>query len=378
MNQQKKLLIFAKTIDGGTGSYLTNLLKIKDLLKNEFTVSVAVLEKPIYMQQFNEDFNYMKKRDYSLEKYSLSYKNISDFIKELFWIKKIIKKEKPDIILGIDVNCNIHVGTIKILFRKNFKTIFTTHSDLEGNLDQRSTRFLKIILKRIINYFYNKSDLIICVSNQLSNSLRLYFGIKGKIITIYNGLDNHKDSKINHLNKNNIILTVARLDKQKDHLTLLKAFELINKKVKNAYLWIVGDGPLKNDLMLFVNKNNLEKNVKFFGWQNNIDRFFTNSDIFVLSSRREGFPYALIEAMSFRLPVVCTDTPYGPSEILENGKYGFLVPMNEYVQIKEAILELLENQETYKKYSQLAFERSCLFTSERMINEYAVEIKKFL
>jgi len=374
----KKLLIFAKTIDGGTGTYLTNLLKIQSLIENKFLISVAVLEKPIYMKQSNETFFYMKKRDYSFEKYSVSFKNISDFIKEFFWIRKIISREKPDIILGVDVNCNIHISIIKTFFKKNFKTIFTTHSDLVGNLDQRATKFLKTILIRIIKFLYNKSDSLICVSSRLSDSLRSYFGLNKEIITIYNGLDNNNAVRRNFPNKNNIVLSVARLDKQKDHLTLLEAFKLINKELKDTYLWIVGDGPLKNELMLFVNNNSLEKNIKFIGWQKNLDEYFSNADIFVLSSRREGFPYALIEALSFGLPVVCTDTPYGPREILEDGRYGFLVPMYDNIQLKEAVLELLRNEKTYSKFSKLALERSRSFTTEIMTKQYADEINKLL
>lgn len=372
----KKLLILAKTIDGGTGTYLTNLLKIKGIIKNKFLISVAVLEKPLYMKSSNEDFIYMKKRDYSFEKYSLSFKNVFDFIKEFFWIRKIIGREKPDVILCFDVNCNIHIGIVKTFFKKKLKTIFLTHSDLDGNLDQRATKFLKIILKRIIKFFYNKSDSIICVSKQLADSLQSNFNINKEIKTIYNGLDNNKSIKRNFQNKNNIILSVARLDKQKDHVTLLKAFELVNKELNDTYLWLVGDGPLKNELMIFVKENCLEKNVVFHGWQENLDEYFSKADIFALSSRREGLPYVLIEALSFGLPVVSTDTPYGPREILEDGKYGLLVPMYDYIQIKEAILELLKKPAVYNKFSNLALERSRLFTTDRMIKLYADEIEK--
>ena len=84
----------------------------------------------------------------------------------------------------------------------------------------------------------------------------------------------------------------------------------------------------------------------------------------------------MIEALSFGLPVVSTDTPYGPREILEDGKYGLLVPMYDYIQIKEAILELLKKPAVYTKFSNLALERSRLFTTDRMIKLYADEIEK--
>jgi glycosyltransferase involved in cell wall biosynthesis len=374
----KKLLIFAKTIDGGTGTYLSALLKIRDITNKEFIVSVAALEKPIYMHQSNEEFHYMKKRDYSLDKYSFSYKHLTEFIKEFFWFKKILRLEKPSVILAVDINCNIHTGLNKFLCKKNFKTIFTTHSDLDGNLDQKSTKILKLILKRFISFFYNRSDILVSVSTDLANSLRSNFGIRKNIVTIFNGLDIINSSPERSKPESNIILTVARLDNQKDHFTLLNAFELLIREIDNVSLWFVGDGPLMKELKQYVKENNFERNVEFLGWQNNINEFFLNSDIFILSSNREGFPYALIEAMSFGLPVVCTDTPYGPKEILEDGKYGYLVPMKDHIKMKEAMKDLLENRKTYFKFSHLAIERSSRFTSERMINDYADEIRKLL
>jgi len=374
----KKLLIFAKTIDGGTGTYLSALLKIRDITNKEFIVSVAALEKPIYMQRLDNEFHYMKKRDYSLDKYSFSYKNLTDFIKEFFWFKKILLLEKPSIILAVDVNCNIHTGLNKFLCRNNFKTIFTTHSDLDGNLDQKSTKILRLILNRFISFLYNRSDILVSVSTDLANSLRSNFGIRKNIVTIFNGLDTINSYRERSKPDSNIILTVARLDNQKDHFTLLKAFELLIREIDNVSLWFVGDGSLMKELKHYVKENNIEGDVEFLGWQNNIKEFFLNSDIFILSSNREGFPYALIEAMSFGLPVVCTDTPYGPREILDDGKYGFLVPMKDHIKMKEAMKNLLENRKTYLKFSHLAIERSGHFTSERMINDYANEIRKLL
>ena len=124
------------------------------------------------------------------------------------------------------------------------------------------------------------------------------------------------------------------------------------------------------------NRGGDEKKVIFHGWQENLDEYFSKADIFALSSKREGLPYALIEALSFGLPIVCTDTPYGPTEILEDGKYGFLVPMYDHIQIKEAILDLLKKPAVYTKYSKLALERSRFFTTDRMIKLYADEIEK--
>ena len=163
----KKLLILVKTIDGGTGTQLKYILKIKQIMREELTVSVAALERPIFMQQSDESFQFLKSRDYSLKQYSLSIKNIINFIREFFWVRNVFRLEKPDLVMSMDINCNIYSGLYKLLFRKNHSTIFITTSDLKGNLVQRSTKILSGILKRVLNYFYNKSDMVICVAISL-------------------------------------------------------------------------------------------------------------------------------------------------------------------------------------------------------------------
>lgn len=374
----KKLLILVKTIDGGTGTQLKYILKIKQIIKEELTVSAVALERPIFMQQSDESFQFLKSRDYSLQRYSFSIKNIINFIKEFSWVTNKIRRENPDLVMSMDINCNIYSGLYKLLYRKNHRTIFITTSDLKGNLVQRSTKILGRILKGVINYFYNKSDLIICVSKTLSQSLKTDFEIKARIVTIYNGLDSIISTERDKPTDSNIILMVSRLDKQKDHLTLIKAFSLFEKEVENTQLWLIGDGPIKNELQAFVDANDLNKKVFLYGWQNNLKQYFLNSDVFVLSSIREGMPYALIEAMRYGLPVVCTDTPFGPAEILEEGKYGCLIPMRDHIGLYRSLKNLLTERKTYSKYSRLALERSKLFSAEKMINDYINEIRNLL
>ena len=98
--------------------------------------------------------------------------------------------------------------------------------------------------------------------------------------------------------------------------------------------------------------------------------YLRRSDVFVFSSKREGFGYVLLEAMSQGLPVISSNTPYGPSEILNNGKYGIIVPVGNVALLKKAILKLLIEDKVYKNYSKKSIERSIFFSKDKMINDY--------
>ena len=110
------------------------------------------------------------------------------------------------------------------------------------------------------------------------------------------------------------------------------------------HLNIVGDGPLKNELIQFVNDLKLQNYITFHGFQKNLKNFYLNSDLFVLSSIYEGFGNVIVEAMSYGVQIISTDCPSGPSEILDNGKYGILVPINDEKSISYAIKNIINNK----------------------------------
>lgn len=374
MEKPIKLLVFAKTLDGGIGTFLTKFLKIeKEFPKDKIVIKNVILEKPRYfdIKKNKKNFIFLKTRDYSLQKYNFSIKNILSIIEEIFWFKNEVEKFNPAIIFSIDINCNLIAGIVRTIFFKKFKTIFTTHIDLKGTLTQKSTPFLRFILKKVITLFYNRTDFLICISKNLAKSLKKDFNLNKKVIIIYYGGFYKKTNKNNPLKKKkNIILTVARLDEAKDHVTLIKAFKLVNSELPASKLLVIGEGMLKNRLKELVKSLKLQKNVIFLGWKKNVFPYLRKSDIFVLSSKREGFSFALLEAISQGKPVVSTNTPYGPSEILGSGKYGILVPMKDEIALKKAVVELLTNSNKYKYYASKALERSKFFSDKKMLKSY--------
>lgn len=137
-----------------------------------------------------------------------------------------------------------------------------------------------------------------------------------------------------------VILGVGRLEPQKDFPTLIRAFAQV-RQVCPARLMILGSGNELLQLKTLIGELGLEKDVELPGFVKNPYAYIAHAATFVLSSAWEGLPTVLIEAMAVGTPVVATACPSGPSEILDNGKYGALVPVGDDKAIAEAILSIL-------------------------------------
>jgi glycosyltransferase involved in cell wall biosynthesis len=144
------------------------------------------------------------------------------------------------------------------------------------------------------------------------------------------------------------IITVGRLVYQKDHDTLLRAFALARSRL-DASLVLVGQGPLQDELTTLARELGISDRVIFAGWQQNPFAWMANADLFVLSSRFEGFGNVVIEAMACGLPVVSTDCPSGPSEILANGDAGILVPVGDVHAMADAMCAVLQDGKLRKQ-----------------------------
>ncbi len=138
-----------------------------------------------------------------------------------------------------------------------------------------------------------------------------------------------------------VIVTAGRLTAVKDHRTLLRAFARL-RAARPARLVIFGDGPLKPELVAEAERLGIQGSTLFPGYVNDPAACYAVADLFALSSVSEGFGNVLIEAMAAGVPVVSTDAPHGPREILENGALGPLVPVGDDVALADAIASTLD------------------------------------
>ena len=234
--------------------------------------------------------------------------------------------------------------------------------------------FISLILKY---FFYNFADGIITNSKGSKKSLESFIFNKKKIVTIYNPyLD--KLNKKNKINKNSkILVSIGRLQKQKDHETLIRAFSIIHKKYSDFKLLILGHGKLEIKLKDLAKNLKIYDKIIFKGWVKNTLPYIKRSKIFVLSSVYEGLGNVLIDAINHNIPCVSTNCHSGPSEILLNGKGGYLVKVKSPKLLAKKISYCIDNYQVAIKKNQIARKNLSRFLIDNQSKKYFDYLSKY-
>jgi len=265
-----------------------------------------------------------------------------------------IRNKKPDIIFSAEDHMTIWVLLAVILL--NSKTLVSGSSrvgsqDLEaygGKLFSKNWKsfFLKILFKCVAW----RVDALTCVSKDMVPGYRKTLKTK-KHTHVYNIIVDDRsilrsmepvDHKFIQNKDKKIIVAAGRLDKEKGFHDLIDAMHIVLKK-RDVKLILLGDGPEKGNLKEQITNLNMENYIDMAGFVENPLKYFSKSDVFVLSSYAEGLPNVLVEAMMCKCSPVSTDCPTGPREVLQDGKYGQLIPLKDPQSMASAIIEMLDN-----------------------------------
>jgi glycosyltransferase involved in cell wall biosynthesis len=166
-----------------------------------------------------------------------------------------------------------------------------------------------------------------------------------------------------------VIISVGHLRAEKDFPTLLKAFSIVRKNVPSR-LAILGNGEEKTRIEKSIKELSLKDNVYLAGFQENPYKFIKRSAILALSSLYEGFPNVLLEAMALGIPVVSTNCPSGPAQIITDGENGLLVPVRDEHLLAKAILRILQDEDLRKRLIENGYKRVKDFLPEKIIRQY--------
>lgn len=220
---------------------------------------------------------------------------------------------------------------------------------------------------------FRKFDLIVnlCSTQKkaFSDVFGKYFDNKSKICFNLTDINNIQKKAKENLNINyKYIVHVSRFDcRSKDFYTLIDAYNLLPKDInRNIKLVLVGDGQDRKKIEDYVELKGLKNSVIFAGLQLNPYKYMANAECFVLSSKTEGFPLVICEALSCGCPVISSDCVAGPSDILQNGKYGLLFKVGDNEELESCMEKVLTNKELKSKLKKSAVQRV------REINESAV------
>ncbi|MDC1279772.1 glycosyltransferase, partial [Pelagibacteraceae bacterium] len=308
--KKKKLIIFMPSIEGG--GVEKNLYIISNYLVNKISdislISVTKSAKP----RFNKKIKFISPQSYFWE-------HVNKKIKYIICLYLLLLKiffDRNFVIFCFQAN--IYCTLLCKLF--GIKIIIRSNSSPSG----WSKNFIKKIL---FQNLLNLADMIIVNSVDFKNELKKKFNLKS--VCIYNPLNKNeivfKSKKKNKIvfKKDNVlkIINVARFTDQKDHITLLRAANILKEKI-DFELIIVGRGVNRNIMENYIGKNNLKNFVKIIKFNDNPYPLINQADLFVLTSTFEGLPNVLLESLTLKKFVISSNCPTGPREILDKGKNG--------------------------------------------------------
>lgn len=294
-------------------------------------------------------------------------------------IKKISLIEKPAVILGIMHNAALFVTISKDLFFTASQAVVTIEGNISAyfTLMKRKPTFQETIM---LLYCFKRAKNIVVPSEGVKNDIIANWAKTNKITTIYNGIE-----KIKKLAKEDIphkkdcpwVVTACRLNEQKDFSTLLRAFKIVKNESK-AKLLIIGEGELRNHILNLIDGMELNDDVILTGFLQNPFPYIAKADVFVLSSFFEGFGNVLVEAMALGIPTVSTDCPSGPSEIINDGVNGFLVPVEGVREMADRCIRILKNEGLKKHLSDNGIKRAVDFSIYTMGKRFEDYFNKIL
>ena len=289
-----------------------------------------------------------------------------------------LRARDPDALIAAMTHSTAAAVLARMIARRNTRIVATEHNTMSRIV--ANTSGLKYRLMPMWSrWALNAADATVAVSAGVGDDVSTQTGIpRERFRVIYNpaitstvhiGAEAPLDHPWFQPGEPPVVLSVGRLDKQKDYPMLVRAFELVRRR-RPARLVILGEGSDRARIEETVAQLGLGADVSLPGTESNPYRFMSRSVVFAFSSQWEGFGVVLVEALALGLPVVSTNCPHGPVEILCKGKFGVLVPPGDHVAMSEAILAAIDNP---KRVDCSAHLRQ--FTLENVAFEYVSLVK---
>lgn len=329
-----------------------------------FLKSKELIEKTEYYKEKRK--NLFCKLMYNL------YMNFETFIMCKNMKNLLNKLDKADLLIDFDAGASKYINKLRNINKK----VVWIHNSIPKLKKKKSK--IERFGKRLENY-----DKVVAICDEMKEELGdIYPKIKNKIVRIYNPFDfervlklSNDDSELNFTQKEELkkdyCLAISRLDTvQKDYLTLIKAFKILKDKKIYKKLYIIGDGPSKEEIQSMIEKYDLKEQIKLIGRFKNPYVWLKYCDFFVHSSKYEGFGLVLVEAAILNKLVISSNCPVGPTEILEKGRSGILFDVGNAEMLAEKLEKILSDKEVRKKYIENMDKRKYDFSKEKVIKEY--------
>lgn len=292
---------------------------------------------------------------------------------------RLIQKIRPDVVFSTASGTNVAAIAATRLARTGARVVVSERNILL-NGGYRPKIVLQLLLKRI---GYRFADHVTALSAGVADDLSSKLGLaRERIRVLYNPLIDerlieHAREPLNHpwLEPGNCtVVSAARLVSWKGHPELLRAFANVRAKLPRARLIVLGEGPERDSLGSLARALGIDAFVEFAGFQTNPFRYFSRCAAFALASHNEGLCNVLVEAMACGAPVISTDCPHGPAEIVSDNIDGYLVPVGDVAALTDRLLRILGDGDLAKRLAKAGTANAWRFSVERVMRNYEAAV----
>ncbi|PMC37360.1 glycosyltransferase family 1 protein [Bacillus sp. UMB0899] len=360
-----KVTYICEALGGGVRKHLVDLLDHIDKNKYEVHVIHGVNRMDTVFIDAKNRLDNVKFYPVAEMEREISVKK--DFA-ALMKVVGILKNIKPDVVHCHSSKAGV-LGRVAAKYLRIKKIYYTPHGYIFQNptISNKKMKLFTFIEKALANNFSTK---VIHVSKgEEAEAIKHNILPVEKSTVVYNGMDipEVKDEGIKDIFH---IVTIARMDDQKNPWEAIKIIEGLLNQYPNIMYTYVGDGKYYNEIAEYVNSNKLDNHIKLPGFLDNPYEVLKGADLFLLSSLYEGLPYALIEAMAFKVPLLASDVT-GNNELVTNDYNGFLYKLNNIEEGRAKLKVLINNKDLLGEMSNNAYKHFINnFTIEKMVNAY--------
>ena len=331
-----KVAFFLPNLGGG-GAQKVLVTLANSLAENNYSVDFVLSScKGPYLSSLNS----------TIDVHDLGHQHVAA---SFFDLARYLRDHKPAVLISGISNANAAALLASSLFLRSCKVIITQHTNWSQILLDNPSQKERVVY-HLSKYLYPLAARIVAVSSGIADEVRQMENVPSKtVLCIHNPVVTSELIELatqlpaHHWlaqKDTPVVLAVGRLAKEKDFETLIRAFHQVQMQVE-CKLVILGEGPERPTLESLVRELKIDDRVDLPGFIQNPYAYMAQADLFVLSSRFEGLPTVLIEALACGTEVVATDCISGPAEILENGRYGRLIPVGDVGALSKAIVDSL-------------------------------------
>jgi glycosyltransferase involved in cell wall biosynthesis len=296
----------------------------------------------------------------------------------IFALASVLLRTEPDILFSVQDHVNVVALLAKHLSRTSTETVISVHTTPRMALRADPGLKNSILMPLLMRQLYPTAGCVAAISCGAAADLQTITSIPlANIRVIYNPIVDQRMLALSREPVDHpwfssgipIVVSVGRLSEEKGYVHLLRAVARVLQQ-RSMKLVIVGDGEQRQELEDLARQLHIARDVAFLGYQENPYKYMARADVFVLSSLWEGLPTVLVEAMACGAPVVASDCPSGPREIITQDEEGILVPPADPEALAEAILKVLSDRSLRNQMRVAAVSRAQDFRADRIARQY--------